>query len=127
MFVLSRLQTVGIWREVHSTAALLSSLSTFEYNSRATFRASGFSLRTTAPWSNSKNNIRPDSPMFRLITSSSSANVPDDLEALANAARSNCPILDFKAHTTDSNGLDVVRLKRSTSTFLTGIGWFLSG
>jgi hypothetical protein len=49
------------------------------------------------------------------------------LEALANAARSSCPILDFKAHTTDSNGLDVVRLKRSTSTFLTGIGSFLSG
>src|SRR6202050_3398499 len=65
--------------------------------------------------------------MFRLITSSNSANVPDDLEALANAARSSCPIPDFKAHTTDSNGLDVVRLKRSTSTFLTGIGSFLSG
>src|SRR5713101_3824460 len=60
--------------------------------------------------------------MFRLITSSNSANVPDDLEALANAARSSCPMLDFKAHITDSNGLDVARLKRSTSTFLTGIG-----
>src|ERR1700679_3689415 len=65
--------------------------------------------------------------MFRLITSSNAANVPDDWEALANAARSNCPILDFKARTTDSNGLDVLRLKRSTSTFLTGIGSFLSG
>src|SRR5580700_3607647 len=65
--------------------------------------------------------------MFRLITSSNAANVPDDLEALANAARSSCPILDFKARATDSNGLDVVRLKRSTSTFLTGIGSFLSG
>ena len=49
------------------------------------------------------------------------------LEALANAARSSCPIPAFKADTTDSNGLDVVRLKRSTSTFLTGIGSFLSG
>src|SRR5580658_6924466 len=65
--------------------------------------------------------------MFRLITSSNAANVPDDWEAPANAARSSCPIRDFKAPTTDSNGLDVVRLKRSTSTFLTGIGSFLSG
>src|SRR5580704_14767997 len=59
--------------------------------------------------------------MFRLITSSNSANVPEDVEALANAARSSCPIPAFRADTTDSNGCDVVRPKRSTSTFLTGI------
>ena len=57
-----------------------------------------------------------DLPMSRLITSSNSAKVPGDLDALANAARSSRPTPAFNEATTASNDRDVVRLKRCTST-----------
>src|ERR1700690_4136601 len=48
--------------------------------------------------------------MPRLITSSNSAKVPGDLDALANAARSSRPTPPSNEDTTASNDRDVVRL-----------------
>src|ERR1700684_4291810 len=59
--------------------------------------------------------------MSRLITSSNSAKVPADLDALANAARSSRPTPAFNEATTASNDRDVVRLKRCTSIVWSGL------
>src|SRR5258708_38857330 len=64
--------------------------------------------------------------MSRLITSSNSAKVPGDLDALANAARYSRPTPAFNEARTASNDRDVVRLKRCTSIASIAIQFFLS-
>ncbi len=53
-----------------------------------------------------------------------------DLAAFASASKSSGTFAELEEvinRNMGESGLDVVRLKRSTSTFLTGIGSFLSG
>src|SRR5712671_712744 len=75
------------------------------------------SRRRMSPRSNSAKSMRPVRPRPLSTTRCKSGKEFAALVALKNSTMSGCPTADLSAATTASNGFELVRLKRSTSTF----------
>src|ERR1700730_17123489 len=79
------------------------------------------SLRSTAPWSSSSNSIRPELLMFLPISFSRSEKLAADFDVFESSPTFRRPTDAFSASTTDSNGFEVLILKRSISSFLMAV------